>query len=109
MPRITVRGLSVDQVCQMSESLVEQLAAICDCETDNFTLECNTHPSIFAGKIVPAYPFIEVAWFERGPAIRDQVAKAITDHVLALGIPEVEVAFTFYAENGYYINGISCG
>ncbi|MFD0692553.1 DUF1904 family protein [Paenibacillus sp. GCM10027628] len=108
MPRLTVRGLTTDQLCLMSEALIEQLASICECGVDNFILECIQHPTIFAGKIVEAYPFIEVAWFERGPVIRDQVAKAITDHVLALDITEVEVAFTTYEKNAYYINGISC-
>jgi hypothetical protein len=108
LPRITVRGLTIDQVCHVSESLIGQLAAICECDMDNFTLECVNHTSVFAGKRVEAYPFIEVAWFERGTVIRNQVAKAITDHVLALGIPEVEVAFTTYAKDAYYINGTSC-
>ncbi|NEW07837.1 DUF1904 family protein [Paenibacillus sp. SYP-B3998] len=108
MPRITVRGLTVNQVCQMSEGLIDQLATICGCEPDNFTLECLNHTAIFAGKPVEAYPFIEVAWFERGSVIRNQVAKSITDHVVALGIPEVEVAFSTYAKEAYYINGISC-
>ncbi|MEW9698237.1 DUF1904 family protein [Paenibacillus sp. SI8] len=109
MPRITVRGLTVEQVCSLSESLIEQLAGICDCETDNFTLECVSHTSVFAGKRCETYPFIEVAWFERGSAIRDLVAGSITGHVRALGIPEVEVAFTTYEKEAYYINGKPCG
>jgi hypothetical protein len=107
MPRLTFRGVSVEQVCGMSESLVEQLAAICECDTDNFTLECVQHPAIFGGKIVPAYPFVEVAWFERGDQIRDAVAMAVTSHVLGLGLPEVEVAFTTYSKDAYYSNGTS--
>ncbi|MEC0232412.1 DUF1904 family protein [Paenibacillus alba] len=107
MPRITIRGLSVEQVCQISTSVVDQLAVICECERDYFTLECVQHAAIFDGQIVPAYPFIEVAWFERGEEVRKQAAKALTNHVLGLGIPEVEVAFTTYAQDAYFNNGIS--
>jgi len=108
MPRISVRGLTVEQVCGISESLVAELADICGCGTDNFTLECVQHTAVFAGKIVEAYPFVEVAWFERGQDVRDKVARSITEHVHGLGIVELEVAFTTYAENAYYINGVSC-
>jgi hypothetical protein len=107
MPRITIRGLSAEQVCKISESLVEQLAVICGCESDNFTLECVQHTAIFGGEIVQAYPFVEVAWFERGEEVRNQVALTLTNHVLGLGIPEVEVAFTTYSKDAYYSNGIS--
>ncbi|NOV01404.1 DUF1904 family protein [Paenibacillus planticolens] len=107
MPRLTFRGLSVEQVCEISESLVDQLAAICGCDIDNFTLECVQHAAVFGGKIVTAYPFVEVAWFERGDEIRDAVAKAITTDVLGLGLPEVEVAFTTYSRDAYYSNGTS--
>ncbi len=98
----------MEQVCAISDSLVGELADICGCGTDNFTLECVQHTAVFAGKIVAAYPFVEVAWFERGQEVRDKVARSITKHVLELGIAEAEVAFTTYAENAYYINGVSC-
>ncbi|MBP1963741.1 DUF1904 family protein [Paenibacillus aceris] len=107
MPRLTFRGVTVEQVCEISESLVEQLAAVCGCDIDNFTLECVQHAAIFGGKVVPAYPFVEVAWFERGDEVRDGVALSITAHVLGLGLPEVEVAFTTYSKDAYYSNGTS--
>ncbi|TXK80042.1 DUF1904 family protein [Paenibacillus sp. N3.4] len=107
MPRLTIRGLSVEQICLISESLIEQLSDICGCEADDFTMECVQHTAVFGGKIVQAFPFIEVAWFERGEDIRNQMAAAITNHVLNLGIVEMEVAFITYAKDAYYSNGIS--
>ncbi|MDD9266076.1 DUF1904 family protein [Paenibacillus sp. GCM10023248] len=107
MPRLTFRGITVEQLCAISESLVDRLAVVCSCDRDNFTLECIQHAAVFGGKQVEAYPFVEVAWFERGDEVRDGVAGAITDHVLGLGIPEVEVAFTTYAKEAYYSNGTS--
>ncbi|MBP1157400.1 MULTISPECIES: DUF1904 family protein [unclassified Paenibacillus] len=108
MPHIIVRGVPVEQMCLISKTLVEDLAVVCECGTDNFMIECIHTTSVFDGEIVESYPFIEVAWFERGQSIRDRVAQTITMHVRSLGIPEVEIAFIAYREDSYYINGERC-
>jgi len=108
MPQLIIRGIKQEDVCTISKPLVEELAEICECETDNFMLECMHTTSIFDGKVVETFPFIEVVWFERGQAVRDQFAAAVTKHVLALDIPEVEVAFRVFREDSYYINGVCC-
>ena len=108
MPQLLVRGLAIEQMCQISESLVDQLATICQCGTDNFMIEIIHTTSIFGGAVVTSYPFIEVAWFERGQEVRDQFARVLTEHVMSLGIAEVEIAFVTYQEDCYYINGVSC-
>jgi hypothetical protein len=108
MPQLLIRGITPEQVCEISEKLVAELADICECGTDNFMLECVHTTSVFGGKAVPSYPFIEVGWFERGQETRDQFAKAVAKHVMSLGIPEVEIAFTTYREDSYYLNGDRC-
>jgi Domain of unknown function (DUF1904) len=105
MPQLMVRGIKAEQMATISQALTEELAAICQCGTDNFTIECLQTTGIFAGKIVDSYPFIEVAWFERGQETRDQFAQAVTKHILSLGFPEVEVAFIAYQKESYYSNG----
>lgn len=92
----------------VSGRLVEELAAICQCDTNNFTIDCLQITSVWGGEVVPTYPFIEVAWFDRGTQVRDQLARAVTRHVQSLGIPELEIAFRVYRENEYYINGLPC-
>ncbi|UJF34671.1 DUF1904 family protein [Paenibacillus hexagrammi] len=105
MPRITIRGLTVEQICEMSEPLTRKLADICQCGEDNFTYECVNFISIFEGKVTDSYPFIEVAWFERGTEVRNQFAQAVTESVRTFGYEEIEVAFTTYTQESYYING----
>lgn len=105
MPLLVVRGIDANRMKTISTSLVEKLAMICECEIDNFTIECLHTTAVFNGEIVDSYPFIEIAWFERGQEIRDQFAKAVSDSVMTLGIEEVELAFTTYREDSYYING----
>lgn len=109
MPHIVFRGVNVQQLKKISEPLAEELADICDCETDNFTFELPVVVSVFRGREIEPFPLIEVKWFERGEIIRDRAAVAITKRLMDLGIPEVEVAFSSYSENAYYINGKSCG
>jgi len=108
MPQLIVRGIEAEQMCKISTSLVEELASVCECGTDNFVIDCVQTASVFNGNIVETYPFIEVAWFERGQAVRDRFAKAVAEHVKALGVPEVEIAFKTYREDSYYLNGERC-
>ncbi len=108
MPQLLVRGVSVAQMCAISQPLIEQLAAICECGTDNFIVEVMHSTAIQDGQVVASFPFIEIAWFERGEAVRNRFAQTVTEHVRALGIAEVEVAFVTYREDSYYINGESC-
>lgn len=108
MPRLVVRGISPELMIQISKPLIEELGEICQCGTDNFTIDCLAVTSVFGGEVVMTYPFIEVAWFERGPVIRDAFAQAVTRHVQSAGVTEIEIAFKVYEEPAYYINGESC-
>jgi hypothetical protein len=107
MPHLIIRGVSVDQVKTISTSLVQELADLCACGTDNFTLEIVNSTYVFDGNEVPGYPLIEIKWFERGQEIQDQFANIVTKHIQALGISEVEVAFSTFQESAYYLNGKS--
>ncbi|MCM3766023.1 DUF1904 domain-containing protein [Neobacillus niacini] len=107
MPHLIIRGVSIEQVKSISTALVQELAELCACGTDNFTLELVHSTYVFDGNEVPGYSLIEVKWFERGQEIQDQFANIVTRQIHALGIPEVEVAFSTFLESAYYLNGKS--
>ncbi|CAG7618273.1 DUF1904 family protein [Paenibacillus allorhizosphaerae] len=109
MPQLTARGISVEILASISKPLVEELADICKCGTDNFTVDCLNVVSVFDGQVCETFPFIEVAWFERGSEARDRIAEAITRYVRSVGILELEIAFKVYREDGYYVGGVPCG
>jgi hypothetical protein len=109
MPHLIIRGLSVEQVGAISGPLVDELALLCQCPADHFLLECLHTTAVLYGHVVSSYPFVEIAWFERGSELRDQFAKVVDEHVRSLGIPEVEIAFRAYREDAYYINGEPAG
>ncbi|WP_088072836.1 DUF1904 family protein [Gottfriedia luciferensis] len=105
MPQLLIKGISTNNICQISKQLIEELAELCECGTDNFTIDCIHSTSIFNGEIVESFPFIEVRWFERGIETRDRFAATIDKYVSTLNIPEYEVAFITYDEESYYLNG----
>lgn len=109
MPQLLFRGVPADQLMSISEALSEELADICECGTDNFTME-SLHTTAILGGLTAnqAYPFVEVGWFERGQAVRDRFAEAVTAYLSRIGVDEVEVAFRTYREDSYYINGKPC-
>lgn len=108
MPQLTLRGISLEKIKTISTAMVEELANVCGCETDNFTIDCLQVTSLFAGHLVETYPFVEVAWFDRGKKVRDRFAATVTRHLWQTGIAEVEVAFKVYREDAYYVNGEPC-
>ncbi|MBB6675343.1 DUF1904 family protein [Cohnella nanjingensis] len=109
MPHLLFRGVLPEQVRAISGPLADELAAICGCPADDMMLECQHTTSLARGEIVPSYPFVEVAWFERGPETRARFAQTVDRHVRGLGIPELEVAFRTYRPAAYYANGEAFG
>lgn len=105
MPQLKIRGIKAEEICSISKELVDELVEIVDCPRDYFTIECIETTSVFDGKIVRTYPFIEVAWFDRGQQIQDMVAKTLTKYVNRLGIQDLDIAFTIFQGNRYYENG----
>ena len=109
MPHLLFRGVTPEQVRAISAPLVAELASVCRCPEDYILLECLHTTALFGGEIVPSYPFVEVAWFDRGTAVRDLAAACIDRHVRSLGVPELEIAFRNYERDGYYANGERLG
>lgn len=106
MPHLLFRGVPAERLKAIAAPLAEELAAICGCGTDNFTMSCLNTTNVFGnGPDDPAYALIEVGWFERGQQARDRFAEAVTGHVRQLGVPDIEIVFHAYREDSYYING----
>jgi len=105
MPRLKITGLELEKVKEISKGMVDDLQQIIDCPRDYFVLELTNSNFVMDGEVVQTYPFVEVAWFDRGQEIQDKAAKAITKHIHGAGCPNVDVIFTVLEENKYYENG----
>ena len=105
MPHLLFRGFTVDEVKQASTPLATELAHICECEEDNFFFEVLPTTSIIQGEITKGYPFLEIAWFDRGVEIQDKIVQAVTTYFLNAGLEEIEIVFVTYDARNYYYNG----
>lgn len=105
MPMLRVRGIDEFEVKVASTVLVDELAEIIGCPRDYFTIEMIKSHFIMDGNVVAAPALVEVAWFDRGQEVRDQVATCITKHLKGEK-PYLEVYFITLEESAYYENGV---
>ncbi len=105
MPHLKFRGILPEELCKINKPLLDELVEIIKCPRDYFEMEYIHTTAIRDGEMAQVYPFVEVAWFDRGQEVQDQTAMAITKHVKELGIEAVDIAFTQYQKNSYYENG----
>lgn len=105
MPQLRFHGVTPARLAPVSRGLLDRLARAADTARDDFTLECIASTFIFDGEEVPSFPFVEVLWFERGDAVRDACAEAITQALTESGLGEVEVFFIALDRRGYYAGG----
>lgn len=107
MPHIRARGIDIEAVQNVAGSIVEQLAEITETPNDHFTFEYIPSQFLTSGGASPAYPYIEVFWFDRGHDIKSKAA-VIIDRTLRTVVDEnIDITVVFSDLNGanYYENG----
>lgn len=106
MPQIKIRGIHENDICKISENMIDKLVEAVKCPRDYFEIECIKSVAIRDGKIDDVYPFVEVAWFDRGQEVQDVVATIITDSIRNnLNIESMDLAFIVFEKEKYYENG----
>ncbi|MCC0632686.1 MULTISPECIES: DUF1904 domain-containing protein [unclassified Clostridioides] len=106
MPQIKIRGIHENDICKISEKMIDDLVEAVKCPRDYFEIECIKSVAIRDGKIVEVYPFVEIAWFDRGQEVQDIVARIITDSIRNnLDVESMDLAFTLFEKEKYYENG----
>lgn len=105
MPQIKIRGVQTETIVKLSKQLFEKLAVLTQSPKDDFTLEAIQSTFILDGEVAQGYPFVEIAWFDRGQEIQDQVAKIISQLFNESGYPSVDIMFTILEKSRYYENG----
>ncbi|MBN1971213.1 MAG: DUF1904 family protein [Candidatus Delongbacteria bacterium] len=79
MPHITFKGISVEDVRELSTKLIDDMSYFLETPRDYFTLEVIENTFIYDGKIgLNKYPIIYVEWFDRGQDAKDNCARIIT-------------------------------
>ncbi|CUB02822.1 DUF1904 family protein [Marinomonas fungiae] len=107
MPHIRVRGLPLEDLESVSDTLIETLAELTDTPNSHFTLEYQSSIYLVVGGASPAYPFIEILWFDRGSEVKAKVAQAIDDLIRPLIDAGQDITTLFRDIKGgdYFENG----
>lgn len=105
MPQLILRGVDTKQILPISTELLDDLQRIIGCPKGDLTLECLPSTFIADGQLTLGYPFVEIAWFDRGQEIQDQVAMSVTKAIQKAGYKNVDIMFTTLAKSRYYENG----
>jgi hypothetical protein len=105
MPRITTHAIPLEIVRRASEPMGQELAGLLGIPGEYISLEVRNDPFLREGALVPGDPFVEVALFDRGPALEDQVARLITRHLQAAGCPHLDLYLRRLERPRYYEDG----
>ncbi|WP_027632673.1 DUF1904 domain-containing protein [Clostridium hydrogeniformans] len=105
MPQIKARNIKAEDLCRISKPLVDELQSMLGCPRDFFTLELIHSTFIQDGEVTSGYPYVEIAWFDRGQETQDKVAKLVTSQLKNLGYENVDIFFTLFEKASYYENG----
>ncbi|MCG9696694.1 DUF1904 domain-containing protein [Shewanella sp. Isolate11] len=107
MPHIRMRGLPQQAVITISETLLEQLAQICNGNIDSFTLDWVPSISYRHGKADTRFVQVEVLWFPKDPDTHHLVEQAIREAVLSVysQATHITVMFTTITPSSYYRDG----
>ncbi|MBV7314536.1 DUF1904 family protein [Shewanella sp. NIFS-20-20] len=112
MPHFRCRAMTPAQVQALSTPLVDALAELMNSPRAHFTIEHIPATFFVDGQVSPAYPFVEVLYFDRGQEVQNDIAKRVTQLVRdAMAKPEQDVAviFTTLTPSDYYDNGAHYG
>lgn len=105
MPRITTHAIPLDVVQRASGPIADDLAGLLGIPRHYISLQVRSDTFVRAGDPVPGDPFVEVALFDRGPEVEDQVARRISRHLQAAGCPHLDLYLLRLERNRYYEDG----
>jgi hypothetical protein len=106
MPSLRFRAIDPKKICDISKVLVDDLQELLECPRDYFNIESLQSVFIRDGEYVNGYPFVEIAWFDRGQELQDRAAEIITRHIHSIGYSDVDIIFTILQKENYYENGV---
>ena len=101
MPQIGIRGMEISKVRSISKTLADNLVQIVGCPKDYFTIEHISTTYFMDGEEILSYPFVEVAWFDRGQVIQDKTAGILSKTIRDQGYDLVQIVFIPYDESRY--------
>ena len=107
MPHIRVYGMSQSVVANLSDTLIDVLAEICQVKAESFIIDWMSNQSYRRGQSVNNIAQIEVLWFPKDPETHHRAEKAIREAVTN-AYPELKHTIIMFRElvpSNYYKDG----
>ena len=106
MPHLKVRGMDKKALIENSKEIIDGLTDIIKCDRNWFTIDYIHTDSIFDGRIIDGYTFVELFWFERTPEIKAKVGAFLTKMIKKMnGNRDCCIIFFPLCKEDYYDNG----
>ncbi len=107
MPHIRMRGLPQEAVITLSETLLEQLATLCQGNSNSFTLDWVPSISYRHGEVDTQHVQVEVLWFPKDPETHHAVEQAIREAILSVYFQakHISIMFMTLTPSCYYRDG----
>lgn len=107
MPHIRVYGMSQSVVANLSDTLIDVLAEICQAKAESFIIDSINSQSYRRGQTVNDIAQIEVLWFPKDPETHHRAERAIREAVIC-AYPELKHTVVMFREltpSTYYKDG----
>lgn len=108
MPRIIFKNIDKNTVKELSQELIDSLAAIIDCPSDWITFEHIENTVYFSGKdITLENIYVEISWFKRTQETQNRLASFIHDALKLKLNDGRDITIIFYEliKENYFENG----
>ena len=94
------------KLAEISREMTDHLQETIGCPREHIVLEVIHSEIVIDGQIGQGdWPFIEVAYFERGLEVQDKVAGIICRYLKQVGYENVDIHFSYLNNRNYYENG----
>lgn len=108
MPHIRIRGLEKSVVVAVGKELVNEMVEVMKCPKSVITLEYIETLYIDEGvENTGVLPMVEIAWFDKGAEVKQEVADTITRLINSeKKVERLAVYFTDMTKENYFANGV---
>ena len=107
MPHIRMRGLPQEAVVELSKTLIDELALLCQTAPSSFTLDWVPSISYRHGEVDRDFVQVEVLWFPKKPETHHVVEQVIRQAILSVYVSakHISIMFTTLSPSCYYRDG----
>jgi hypothetical protein len=105
MPYVNCYNLDKEEVLELSNEILAELASACKCPKDWFCFNGINGYSIVENELKKDFVLIKIEWFKRDEATKQAVVQIIDKTLRAKGYNEIVVTFSDIDKDNFYEDG----